>query len=231
MWRFRTNNPNTYQTEPLYEQMKKRRKISYIVLPVTFASLCILSVVHVEKSEKRIDEQIQRQAENYTGEDKSTFERKFAEYSKTMKETSARKKAVKFIEDMKKENERINSLEGDEKEFWIAKFNEYKNSMDEADAKIAALKDLEEEKKKRNKELQKKYDDQKQYEEWIAWQKSEEEKKQAEEQKLAKEKERQELQKKYDDQKQYEEWIAWQKSEEENFCVIILEKMKKLKSL
>lgn len=53
-------------------------------------------------------------------------------------------------------------------------------------------------------ELQKKYDDQAKYEEWIAWQKSEEEKKAAAE-----------LQKKYDDQAKYEEWIAWKKSQEE----------------
>lgn len=50
------------------------------------------------------------------------------------------------------------------------------------------------------KELQKKYDDQAKYEEWIAWQKQEEERKANEE-----------LQKKYDQQAQYERWIEDQR--------------------
>lgn len=208
MWRFRVNNPNTYKDESSYEQMKKRRKITFIALPVTFVSVFVFAYMQGEVN-------IQEKAKSYTGEDKSTFDQKFAEYSKNMNESDARKEAVRFTDKMKKENKRINSLEGEDKEFWIAKFNEYKTSMDEADAKIAALKDLDAEIEKRNKELQKKFDDQKQYEEWIAWQKSEEEKKKTEEQKIAEEKERQELQKKYDDQKKYEEWIAWQKSEDD----------------
>lgn len=74
----------------------------------------------------------------------------------------------------------------------------------QAEEKARKEKILEEERQ----ELQKKYDAQKQYEEWIAWQKSEEEKKESEE------KERQRLQKMYDDQAKYEEWLAWKKATE-----------------
>lgn len=54
-------------------------------------------------------------------------------------------------------------------------------------------------KKQKNAELQKKYDDQAKYEKWIAQKKQQEQKKADAE-----------LQKKYDDQAKYEEWIAWQ---------------------
>ena len=57
------------------------------------------------------------------------------------------------------------------------------------------LKERQKEQQEQDAELQKKYDEQAQYEEWIDWQ---------EKQKNA------ELQKKYDDQAKYEEWIAWQ---------------------
>lgn len=54
-------------------------------------------------------------------------------------------------------------------------------------------------KKQKDAELQKKYDDQAKYEKWIAQKKQQEQKKADAE-----------LQKKYDDQAKYEEWIAWQ---------------------
>ncbi len=86
------------------------------------------------------------------------------------------------------------------------------------------LKERQKEQQEQDAELQKKYDEQAQYEEWIDWQ---EKQKNAELQKkyddqakyekwIAQKKTTRakkadaELQKKYDDQAKYEEWIAWQ---------------------
>ena len=215
MWRLRSDTPDTFQVNPVYTTMKNRRKKSFIALPITFMLFIAFAIIENDASNEAREKRLLAKAESYVGDDKNVFDRKFAEYSKTMEETEARKKAIEFTDKMKEGNDRINSLEGEEKDFWTAKYNEYKSNMDDADAKIKALNDLDAEIEKRNKELQKKYDDQKQYEEWIAWQKSEEEKKKAKEQKIAEEKNRQELQKKYDDQKKYEEWIAWQKAEDD----------------
>lgn len=62
------------------------------------------------------------------------------------------------------------------------------------------LKERQKEQQEQDAELQKKYDEQAQYEEWIDWQ---------EKQKNA------ELQKKYDDQAKYEKWIAQKKQQEQ----------------
>lgn len=83
------------------------------------------------------------------------------------------------------------------------------------------LKERQKEQQEQDAELQKKYDDQAQYEEWIAWQEKQKKAKlqkkyddQAKYEKWIAQKKQQEqdaeLQKKYDDQAKYEEWIAWQ---------------------
>lgn len=75
-------------------------------------------------------------------------------------------------------------------------------------------------------ELQKKYDDQKKYEEWLDWQKKQEQKKYDDQEKYEKyvawQKQKEEqaaakaakaaAQKPYDDQKKYEDWLAWQQN-------------------
>jgi len=78
----------------------------------------------------------------------------------------------------------------------------------------------------KDKELQDAYDQQAQYEEWIAWQESEKKKeedaalqdaydKQAQYEEWMEWKKGQELQEAYDKQAQYEEWIAWQQQQAE----------------
>ena len=194
----------SYQEEPAYQKLQKRRRFAACALPIAFIVCFASALIHEDIQSDERAAQLLAKAESYTGEDKQFYDSKFNEFKKSIGESKARKKAVELTEKNIEYNYRINNFNDDKRTFFNEKFNEYKKSMDEFSAKEKAIKDLDEEFDKRDKELQKKYDDQKQYEEWIAWQQSEKEKA-----------EKAELQKKYDDQKQYEEWIAWQQSEKE----------------
>ena len=194
----------SYQEEPAYQELQKRRRFAACALPIAFIVCFASALIHENIQSDERAAQLLAKAESYTGEDKQFYDSKFNEFKKRIGESKARKKAVELTEKNIEYNYRINNFNDDKRTFFNEKFNEYKKSMDEFSAKEKAIKDLDEEFDKRDKELQKKYDDQKQYEEWIAWQQSEKEKA-----------EKAELQKKYDDQKKYEEWIAWKQAEEE----------------
>ncbi len=201
VWRYRSTAHGNYLNDDEYIKLKKRREMSWVSIPII---VVIFMGIEGKVGKELKEKEILIKAENYVGGDKEVFEKKFAEYSKTMKESTAREKAVIYTDKIMEMNERINGLEGEDKQIYLSKFEEYKKEMDDISAKEKALNAMEKEIVRRNKELQKKYDDQKQYEEWIAWQEAEKEKT-----------EKAELQKKYDDQKKYEEWIAWQEAEKE----------------
>ena len=205
MWLMRREfQQYSYQEEPAYQNFQKRRSFAAFALPIAFLACFISSLVHVNIQDKELEASLSLKAESYTGEDKNFFDSKFSELKGSMGESRARKKAIELTDKNIEYNNRINNFNDEKKAFFNEKINEYKHSMDDFSAKERAIKDTDEEFDKRDKELQKKYDDQKQYEEWIAWQEAEKEKA-----------EKAELQKKYDDQKQYEEWIAWQQAEKE----------------
>ncbi len=193
-----------YQEESTYQKWQKHRRFAAFALPITFILCFVSSLIQHDIDQNELEAKLLVKAESYTGENKSFYDSKFSELKGSMGESKARKKAIELTDKNIEYKYRIDGFNDEKRAFFNEKFNEYKNSMDEFSAKEKAINDTDEEFDKRDKELQKKYDDQKQYEEWIAWQQSEKEKA-----------EKAELQKKYDDQAKYEEWIAWKKSEEE----------------
>lgn len=109
---------------------------------------------------------------------------KEAQVRKAEKERKAAEEQA-AIEKNKQEQEKeisqkLQDMNEEEIALYKNKYQEYSSIMGDAEAKLKAVKDVEENTKKKKQELQDLYDKQKQYEEWIAWQKSEEEKQQVE---------------------------------------------------
>lgn len=206
LWSLKKNNLSNYRENTNYKNTHEHRTKSAISL---FIYAVIFLVIVFANDEPIQKESLSSRLERFSDEDKILYESKLNEYSKTMDKNYAKERAIIYTESVIEENKRIKDLDGNDKRFFDKKFNEYKNLMDEIDAKSKALRDLDREKENYNKELQKKYDDQKQYEEWMAWKQEEKEK---EEKAL--------LQKKYDDQKQYEEWITWKQQKDKSFWLI-----------
>lgn len=108
-------------------------------------------------------------------------ERKQQEEQKKLEEQKMAEKVAneKKREIEKKEEEisaRLMEMNEEDIALYKSRYQEYQQILDEQEAKEKAINDVDEAKEKKRKELQEAYDKQEQYEEWIAWQKSEAEK-------------------------------------------------------
>ena len=102
------------------------------------------------------------------------------------KQEKEKKYEEQRLADENEANNNIAALNEKEEVIYDSYYNsEINEGTDELLAKKTSLKKMKEQIDKENAELQKKYDDQAKYEEWIAWQKAEDEKKAVEEQKKA----------------------------------------------
>lgn len=107
-------------------------------------------------------------------------EKKAQEEAQRVAEKEAEEKAATDKLAMEKEKEiqdRLMDMNEEDIALYKTKLQEYSTIMEEQKAKEKAINDVDQARAKKKQELQEAYDKQAQYEEWIAWQKSEEEEK------------------------------------------------------
>ena len=109
-------------------------------------------------------------------EERQLYNTKFAEYAKSMDEDDARTKAIADVDAYVAANEKLAAMNDEEKALYDQKFAEYTHTMDDISARTKAVEDVETDTAAKKKALQEMYDKQKQYEEWLAQKKEQEEK-------------------------------------------------------
>ena len=194
-----------YKESEIYSTYISRKKISkwIAILSIPACIICFMVATNFAEEERlaEVNETVNKMNES----DRNIYDIKYKELAiKKGNDLSAKEDAVKFVQRNKENIARIENMNEKDKARYQEKFNEFSKNLKEFDARDKAIMDIDEEDRKAKQELQKKYDDQKKYEEWIAWQQAEKEKA-----------EKEALQKKYDDQSKYEEWMAWQQTEKE----------------
>lgn len=163
-------NDNYEKINPKRASAKKTISIGFICIIISLLGAGIYSAKFQEGD-------FDKKIASLSIEDKAVFDEIYNEEIKSTTEKNAKSKALEYVKINKENLDKLNKLDEADKKYVEDKFQEYvAKNTNVVIARVRALNDL----KKHNEELkaeqQKKYDDQAKYEEWIAWQKSEEEK-------------------------------------------------------
>lgn len=164
----------------IYVYVKKENEQKKKWIAITVISFILVMPVFAIGEKLEPDDVKQARIEAEEQAKQIAKEKKAQEEAQRVAEKEAEEKAATDKLAMEKEKEiqdRLMDMNEEDIALYKTKLQEYSTIMEEQKAKEKAINDVDQAKAKKKQELQEAYDKQAQYEEWIAWQKSEEEKK------------------------------------------------------
>ncbi|WP_027396248.1 OB-fold protein [Anaerovibrio lipolyticus] len=149
-----------------YEILHKKQLTSMKAIGIFVLCFSLSYMVVISGSKKTTNENLDREIAALSTEDRAMFDDIYKlDVLKSEDEISRKETALYYLEINKENIDKMNNLDEESKKFVEDRYRVYAKYTNEIFARDNALKDL-----------QQRYDDQAEYEEWIAWQKNEEKK-------------------------------------------------------